>query len=127
MINLKKEAQSVKGVGPTRANLLQKLGINTLEDLITYFPRDYEDRSNPKQIAEVVDGEETLIEAVAMSRLSETKIRANMSICKLTVRDETGILVITWFNMGYLKNYFKIGQKYSFFGKIKRTPRWIKC
>ena len=126
MLDLLKDVKYIKGVGPNRVKLLNKLNIFTLEDLITYFPRDYEDRSNPKQIAEVVDGEETLIEAVAMSRLSETKIRANMSICKLTVRDETGILVITWFNMGYLKNYFKIGQKYSFFGKIKRTPRQIE-
>ena len=126
MLDLLKDVKYIKGVGPNRVKLLNKLNIFTLEDLITYFPRDYEDRSNPKQIAEVVDGEETLIEAVAMSRLSETKIRANMSICTLTVRDETGILVITWFNMGYLKNYFKIGQKYSFFGKIKRTPRQIE-
>ena len=44
MIDLKQSVQYVKGVGPNNVTLLQKLGINTLEDLITFFPRNYEDR-----------------------------------------------------------------------------------
>ena len=59
---LSKEIKYVKGVGPSRAELLNKLGIYTLEDLITYYPRTYEDRSKPVRIAEVQDGEEVLIE-----------------------------------------------------------------
>ena len=47
MIDLKQSVQYIKGVGPQRAALLRKLNIYTLEDLITYFPRDYEDRSKP--------------------------------------------------------------------------------
>ena len=56
MIDLKQSVQYIKGVGPQRAALLQKLNIYTLEDLITYFPRDYEDRSKPKKISQLVDG-----------------------------------------------------------------------
>ena len=67
MIDLKQSVQYIKGVGPQKAALLQKLNIFTLEDLITYFPRGYEDRGNPKKIAELADGEETLVEAVAVS------------------------------------------------------------
>ena len=62
-MDLKKEVQFIKGVGPSRVKLLNKLGINTLEDLITYYPREYEDRSKPKNISEVLDGEECLISA----------------------------------------------------------------
>ncbi len=62
-MDLKKEVQYIKGVGPSRVKLLHKLGIGTLEDLITYYPREYEDRSKPKNIAEVLDGEECLISA----------------------------------------------------------------
>ena len=117
-MGLEKEIQYVKGVGPNRAKLLQKLGINTLEDLITYYPREYEDRSKPKMITSLVDGEETLIEAMVVSRMSEQRIRKNMTIYKLIVRDETGTCLLTWFNQSYLKNKFVLGQKYKFYGKV---------
>ncbi len=118
MSDLKKEVQYIKGVGPTRAVLLNKLGIYTLEDLITYYPRSYEDRGKPKFIANLQDGEETLINAMVVSRMSERKIRKNMSIQNLIVRDETGTCVITWFNQSYLKNKFIIGKKYKFYGRV---------
>lgn len=118
MQGLEKEVQYIKGVGPNRAALLQKLGINTLEDLITYYPREYEDRSKPKMIATLSDGEETLIEAMVVSRMSEQKVRKNMTIYKLIVRDETGTCILTWFNQKYLKNKFVLGQKYKFYGKV---------
>ncbi len=118
MIDLKKEIQYVKGVGPNRAVLLNKLGIYTLEDLITYYPREYEDRGKTKFIAELVDGEEALIEAIVVSKMAEVKIRKNMTIYKLIVRDETGTCTLTWFNQKYLKNRFVLGEKYKFYGKV---------
>ena len=68
MLDLNKDVKFIKGVGPARAKLLNSLGIFTLADLITYFPRDYEDRGKPKNIAEVEDGEEVLIEAICVSK-----------------------------------------------------------
>ena len=121
MQGLEKEVQYIKGVGPNRATLLNKLGIFTLEDLITYYPRSYEDRSKPKMIASLVDGEEALIEAIVVCRMSEQRIRKNMTIYKLIVRDETATCLLTWFNQSYLKNKFVIGQKYSFYGKVSVT------
>ena len=118
MQGLEKEIQFIKGVGPNRSALLQKLGISTLEDLITYYPREYEDRSKPKAIAGLVDGQENLIEAVVVSKMSEQRIRKNMAIYKLIVRDETGTCLLIWFNQSYLKNKFMIGQKYKFYGKV---------
>ena len=55
MVDLNKEIKYVKGVGPNREVLLNKLKIYTLKDLITYYPRDYEDRSKPKNIYECED------------------------------------------------------------------------
>jgi len=118
MQGLEKEIQFVKGVGPNRATLLNKLGIITVEDLMSYYPRDYEDRSKPKKIASLVHGEETLIEAIVVSRMSEQRIRKNMTIYKLIVRDETGTCLLTWFNQSYLKNKFILGNKYKFYGKV---------
>jgi ATP-dependent DNA helicase RecG len=97
-----------------------------LEDLITYFPRNHENRGNPKYIADLVDGENALVEAVALNKLSVIKVKQNMSICKLVVRDETSNCTITWFNQLYLKDKFKIGQKYKFYGKIKRKEGHIE-
>ena len=102
MIDLNKDVKYIKGVGPNRVKLLNKLGIFTLGDLITYFPRDYEDRSKPKELYECFDGEE------AVSRLTDTRIRNGKTMQKLQVRDETATATITWFNQSYLKNKFEI-------------------
>ena len=126
MIDLLKDVKYIKGVGPERVKSLNKLGIYTLEDLITYYPRTYEDRSKAKKMDELENGEEGLIEAICVSRISEIRIRKNMTIYKLIARDETATCEITWFNMPYLKTKFKIGNRYKFFGKVKRTASKIE-
>ena len=68
-MDLSDDVKFVKGVGPNRVKLLNKLNIYNLEDLITYYPRDYEDRSKPKNLYECADGEEVLIEAMATGRI----------------------------------------------------------
>ena len=93
-MDLNKEIQYVKGVGPNRAELLNRLGIFTLKDLITYYPRAYEDRSKVKKIQECVNGENALIEAVACSNLSDARFNGK-TMQKLLVRDETGSATIT--------------------------------
>ena len=120
MINLEKEIQYIKGVGPNRATLLNKLGIYNLKDLITYFPREYEDRGKPKTIAELENGEEALIYAYPVGRMNEFKIRKNLTLCKLIVKDETGSCQITWYNQSYLKSVFKQDKKYKFYGKVSK-------
>ena len=126
MVDLLKDAKYIKGVGPNRVKQLNKLGIYTLEDVITYYPRGYEDRGKKKNISELVDGEEALIEATCMSKMSEIRIRKNMSIYKLAVRDDTGACTITWFNSPYLKNKFIKGETYKFYGKVKRRINQIE-
>lgn len=117
MLDLNKDVKYVKTVGPNRVKLLNKLNIYTLKDLITYFPRDYEDRSKPKNLCECVDGEEVLIEAMATGRINEMH-KGKMTISRLVVKDQTGTCFITWFNQGYLRDKFQAGRMYRFFGKI---------
>ena len=117
MLDLNKDVKYVKTVGPNRVKLLNKLNIYTLKDLITYFPRDYEDRSKPKNLCECVDGEEVLIEAMATGRINEMH-KGKMTISRLVVKDQTGTCLITWFNQGYLRDKFQAGRMYRFFGKI---------
>lgn len=118
MTNLKKEVQFVKGVGPAKAALLHKLGIDTLEDLITYFPRELEDRTKPKQIAELLNGEEALIKAMIVSNLVNNRISKGRTMQKIIVRDQSQTCQITWFNQPYLKGKFILGETYYFFGRV---------
>lgn len=120
MADLMKNVQYIKGVGEARAKLLNKLGIFNLKDLITYYPRNYEDRSIPKKIDELVDGEEALIEVMPVTRVSEIRIRRNMTILKMNARDDSGICQITWFNQPYLKGMFKAREYYRFYGKVSK-------
>ena len=120
MIDLNKEVQYVKNVGPNRVKLLNKLNIYTLKDLITFFPRNHEDRRIEKKIAECQDGETVLIKARALTKVSEIRKR-RLIIYKLIVHDESSSMIITWFNQKYIKNKFKIGETYSFFGKIENN------
>lgn len=118
-MELDKNVQYIKGVGEARARILNKLGIFTLEDLITYYPRNYEDRSKIKKIENVLDGEEVLIKAYIVSKMQviTTKNR-KMKICRIIVRDDTDSCEIIWYNQPYLKQNFIIGEEYSFFGKV---------
>jgi len=117
-VDLQKSIQYVKGVGSARAKVLNYLNIYTVEDMITYFPRTHEDRNNLKKISELENGEEALIEGLALTNVQE--IRANrLKIYKLAVEDETGICYITWYNQSYIKSIIKRGNKYKFFGKVK--------
>ena len=117
MLDLNKDVKYVKTVGPNRVKLLNKLNIYTLKDLIEYYPRDYEDRSKPKNLYECIDGEEVLIEAMATGRINEMH-KGRMTISRLIVKDQTGPCYITWFNQGYLRDKFQPGRMYRFFGKI---------
>lgn len=119
MVDLEKSVQYVKNVGPSRVKLLNKLKINTLQDLISYFPRNYEDRGIAKKLSDCQDGEEVLIKATAITKVSETFAR-KLKIYKLVVKDGENPCTITWYNQSYIKNIFKIGHTYNFYGKVEK-------
>ena len=116
-MDLDKDVKYIKGVGPNRVQLLNKIGIFTLKDLITYYPRTYEDRSKPKNLGECTNGEEVLIEAIVCGKVIDNRLKGK-TMQKLIVRDETASCTMMWFNQSYLKNRFQVGEKYKFYGKI---------
>jgi len=116
----------VKGVGPAKEKLFNNLGIYTVRDLIYYFPRDYEDRSKKKKIFELQDGEKISFDASIRGNVTTARIRKNMTLIKASAVDETGMVSLTWFNALYVKNSLKPGEKYTFFGQIKRTANRIE-
>ena len=113
--------QYLKGVGPARVEVLNKLNLYTVRDIVEYFPRTYEDRGTYKKIGELVDGETTTFKAVLASSVNETRIRKNMTIYKAIAKDDTGSIILTWFNQPYVKKQLKTDGEYAFYGKIKNT------
>lgn len=110
--------QYLKGVGPKLAKKLSKLGILTIEDLIYYFPRDYEDRTNIKPIAslrpssfEIVKGE--------VARIDHQITRNRFSVLKVEIADRSGSIQAVWFNQPYLGKLFRQGMKLILSGKIE--------
>ena len=115
---LKKDVKYIKGVGPNRVKILNKLGIYTLNDLITYFPRAYEDRSQIKSICDIQDGEKVTIEASVIQGVNLRMLGKNRSIAKAIISDGTDNINVTWFNQPYIKTELKKGEVYRFFGKV---------
>lgn len=115
---LKKNVQHIKGIGEARSKLLHKLGIYTIEDIITYFPRDYEDRSKLKKINELVDGESCAFEGIIASKVTEHRFRKGLTMYKVLIKDGTGAITATWFNQHYIGKVLRIGESFVFFGKI---------
>ena len=120
MIDLKQSVQFIKGVGPSRVKLLNILGVYTIEDLISYYPRTYEDRTKITKIAELQDGQSAMIEAVTTSGASTARLRRNMTITKVIVEDDTGRALISWFNQDYVKTRIHAKEKYRFFGRVSK-------
>ncbi|KAB3533127.1 ATP-dependent DNA helicase RecG [Alkaliphilus serpentinus] len=112
--------QYLKGVGPKTAENLKKLNIHTLMDMLYHFPRDYDDRRRIKKINQLIPGEKVTVygQVVASSRV--IKSRRRMTIIQFPLKDETGRIFITFFNMAYLKNQFKAGMSLMVNGEVKR-------
>lgn len=111
--------QYIKGVGPKRAELLQRIGVGTVEDLLWLLPRRYEDRSHLKSINQIKEGE-TLTVAGKIVATGEQRTRTRINIFKAAVSDDTGIIYATFFNQPYLKEYFKVDSRIVLYGKVSR-------
>ena len=99
---------------------LKSLGVNTVYDLIYYFPRAYDDRTNIKKIGELKFNEYVVLKATVMSAVNLT-VRSGKKIVKAMVSDGTGIMEILWFGMPYIKKSLRIGEEYLFIGQTKKA------
>jgi len=110
--------QFVKGIGPRLAEILADKGLNTVDDLLHYLPFRYEDRLNPRSVAELRAGEiATVIAEVRNSGLFRTR---RMPIFQLTVGQGRNRLKCLWFNATYLEGRFKPGQMLALYGKVEQ-------
>lgn len=117
----KKSIQYVKGVGEQRAKLFRSLGVETVLDMLYFFPRDYEDRSKIIPIAQCREGDTVCIRARAEVNPREQRVRRNFSLFRCAVSDASGALPVLIFNQKYMAAKLKRGQEYLFYGKITRS------
>ena len=108
----------LKGVGEKRAAMLAKLGIFTLRDLLTFYPRTYEDWSRITSIKDAPMNENVCIKAIVGMPCREHKIRKGMTLYKTEVTDGEMLLDITFFNNPYSAKKLEQGKEYLFFGRI---------
>ncbi|MBT8490635.1 MAG: ATP-dependent DNA helicase RecG, partial [Deltaproteobacteria bacterium] len=117
--NLSLPVKYVKGIGPKVSELLGKKNIKTVEDLLYFFPRKYEDRRSVKQISSAIVGKrETVIGDVVNVRIQRYR---NKKIFEAAIDDGSEQLVAKWFhgNFDYLRKTFKTGDRFILTGDIK--------
>ena len=107
------------GVGEVRAKKLEKLGLVRCADLISYFPRDYEDRRQVYSIRSAPLGQKVCISAMAAEHPRLSRIRKGLDLVKLKVVDQAGALHITFFNQGYVERALRAGEEYIFYGVVE--------
>ena len=107
------------GVGEVRAKKLEKLGLVRCADLISYFPRDYEDRRQVYSICSAPLGQKVCISAMAAEHPRLSRIRKGLELVKLKVVDQAGALHITFFNQSYVERALRAGEEYIFYGVVE--------
>lgn len=118
-MELTADLQFIKGVGPRRASFFQRLGINTIYDLVTYYPRSYEDQSALTPISQLVVGEKQTVSGIIADVTERTGGRnGKLEILTVHIDDGTGFLQVTWFNRNFLKKTMKVGKRLFVTGKV---------
>ena len=119
MPKLDTDIRYLAGVGEARAKTLRKLGIETVQDLVSYFPRSYEDRKLSPSISTLPLNENAAVVAMVASTPTLSRIRKGLSLVKFRVVDESGSMDITFFNRPYAKEQFQRGESYVFYGRVE--------
>lgn len=123
MAGLSERVRTVSRIGPKKAALLEGMGILTLEDALTTYPRDYEDRTKIVPVSSLRDGDKACICAVVGTAPVHRRIRQGMEVTRLTVFDESGTLQITYFNHKYAAAQLRQGETYLFYGRVQGEGR----
>lgn len=119
MADLNTDVRYIKGIGEKKALALNKLGVFTLYDLISYFPKKYDDRTKIYQIAQTFADETVCILATVADTPRLVRIRRGMELVKFRAVDNTGSVDITYFNQSYVKDVIQKGETYVFYGKME--------
>jgi len=115
---LQNPAQFAKGVGPRRYALLKRLGVNTIEDLLLFLPRDYHDRTRVKKVADLRKGESAVVE-VDIFGMKLRRIPPRRTVLEVNIGDDSGLAEAVFFNQEYLAEKFAEGGRLLLWGKVR--------
>lgn len=116
-MKLSDDITDINGIGEKTAMLYHKLNIFTVHDVITHYPRDYEEWNDIISIAEMHVNQLQSIRAAVVNTPQTIHVKKNMAITTVLVRDNTGTCTLTYFNMPYIKNALQPGKQYIFRGR----------
>ena len=116
-MKLNDSIQYLKGIGEARAKLFSRLGIRTIRDLLYHLPRTYEDRSQIKNISDLMDGDFVCISGRLADEIKSYRTRSRLSVTQTSISDGTGIMRVVWFNAPYISATLKEGADFTFYGK----------
>ena len=120
-LRLTDSLRTLPGVGPARAGSMEKLGLKTVEDLLGYYPRGYEDRRLAATIASAPADVPVCLTLMVAEAPRLSRIRKGLELVKVRLVDDTGSLTATFFNQSYLKNALREGETYVCFGRVEGT------
>ena len=117
------DIKKLYGVGEARAKAYSALGISTVSDLLSHYPRGYEDRGDIRLIGEVDDYEKHAFILTVATEPKTARVKGRMTITKLRAYDESAHCEIVFFNQEYLKNVFTLGATFRFYGRLDKSSR----
>ncbi len=121
MSELDVSVKKLYGVGAVRAAAYAKMGILTVADLISHYPRGYENRGDVRLLADTSEDSKSAVVLVVATEPRIARIKGRMTLLKFKAYDDSGVCEITYFNQDYLKNSFPLGSCFRFYGKVGRT------
>lgn len=123
MLNLNTDIRYIKGIGEAKGKAFAKLGVRCVGDLLSDFPRAYEDRSKVLPIARLMEGEAACVCAMITTEPELSRIRKGMELLRFRIADASGSMLVTYFNQAWMKNRLRRGDTYIFYGKVQVTGR----
>ena len=111
--------ESLKGIGEKTGKLFRKLGIETSEDLLSYYPRAYDPYNAPLPIGQLKEGKIGAVEGV-LTRMADLIRLNHLQMVSVTLKDLTGTIQLCWYNMPYMRANLKAGSRWVFRGKVAR-------
>lgn len=111
---------SLKGFGKLRAQLFSKLNINSVGELLRFYPRTYTAWGDITPVSELVNGEKALIKARVVTAVNTVRISGGRILSKVQVSDDSGVIELVFFNNKYISSMLKFDEEYCFYGKVTK-------
>ncbi|MBR5743475.1 MAG: ATP-dependent DNA helicase RecG [Clostridia bacterium] len=117
-LELGSDVRMIRGIGDKSAKALEKLGIKTCRDLLNHYPRGYEDRTRIVPVAELSEEINQVAEVTVTSPVRKVRLRSGKVLIQAEAADDSGSVMLNFFNQEYMKNVLVQGGEYYVFGRV---------